>query len=111
MCTCSNCYNPCQRCTCYVTSGCPVQLDFECIIYHKNNSDITELDGLNLSNGATLELVIESIDEKIKQLKVLDFNLPCLRASYVINTMQQFTEAVDTELCSIKQRLDALETP
>lgn len=107
-CTCQYCHNSCSSCSCSYT-GCPVQLDFSCVIYHKSNNEVTELDGLNLSNGATLELVIESLDEKIKQLKVLDFSLPCLRASYVINTMQQFVTAVDTELCLIKDRLDALE--
>jgi len=72
------------------------------VIYHKSNSAVSELDGLNLSNGATLELVIESIDEKIKQLNVIDFDLPCLRQNYVVNTLQQFIQAVDTELCNIK---------
>lgn len=105
-CSCSNRYtssgcNPCYSTPCYVTSGCPIQLDFSCILYHKNNNEVTELDGLNLSNGATLELVIETLDEKIKQLAVLDFSLPYLRSLYVINTMKQFVEAVDTELSGI----------
>ncbi len=106
-CSCSNRYytssncQPCYQQPCYVTSGCPIQLDFSCVLYHKSNNEVTELDGLNLSNGATLELVIETIDEKIKQLAVLDFSLPFLRESYVINTMKQFTEAVDTELSTI----------
>lgn len=108
-CTCSTCYNPCNSCTCYVTTGCPLQLDFSCVLYHKNNNEVTELDGLNLSNGATLELVIESIDEKIKQLAVVNFTLTYLRQSYVINTMQQFCEAVDAELSDINDRLEALE--
>lgn len=102
---CNRC-GSCSPCSCYptnpcytvVTSGCPVQLDFACIIYHKTNSEISELDGLNLSNGSTLELVIETIDEKVKQLNVLDFVLPILRATYVVNTMQQFCTSVDTQL-------------
>lgn len=103
----------CNPCTCnpcvVVTTGCPIQLDTSCILYHKSNSEITELDGLNISNGATLELILETIDEKIKQLNVIDLNLPCLRQTYVINTLQQFIAAVDTELCLIKDRLDILE--
>ena len=106
----------CSRCggwhadcdPCYVTTGCPLQLDFSCVLYHKNNNEVTELDGLGLSNGATLELVVETIDEKVKQLNVLNFNLACLRQSYVINTMQQFCEAVDTEICSLKTRVTNL---
>lgn len=103
---CYNCGTPYCSCRtscrtydpCYVTSGCPIQLDFSCVLYHKNNSEISELDGLGLSNGSTLELVIETLDEKIKQLAVLDFSLPFLRETYVINTMKQFVEAVDTQL-------------
>jgi hypothetical protein len=79
-----------------------------CVFYHKDNNKLTELDGLNFSNGATLEIIIESIDEKIKDLNVVDFNLPCLRVGYVINTMEQFAEAVDTELCLIKDSITDL---
>jgi len=88
--------------------GCPVNLDMSCVFYHKDNNKLTELDGLNFSNGATLEIIIESIDEKIKDLNVVDFNLPCLRVGYVINTMEQFAEAVDTELCLIKDSITDL---
>lgn len=98
--TCNSCHQPIHQCCC--NGSCPLgYIDFSCIIYHKSNNEVTELDGLNLSNGATLELIIETIDEKVKQLNVLDFTLPCLRASYVVNTMKQFTEAVDTKLCAL----------
>jgi hypothetical protein len=73
-----------------------------CVFYHKDNNKLTELDGLAFTNGATLEIIIEAIDEKIKELNVLDFNLPCLRVTYVIHTLEQFAEAVDTEICLIK---------
>lgn len=115
---CIPCYScgSCSPCTCQsscngvvVTSGCPIQLDFSCILYHKSNGEVTELDGLNLTNGATLELVIETIDEKIKQVAVLDTTLTYLRTKYVINTLQQFLTAVDTELSDINDRLTALE--
>lgn len=110
-CTCQQCYNPCGSCTCnqYVYTGCPIQLDFSCVIYHKANNEVTELDGLGLPNGSTLELVIETIDEKIKQLGILNFTLPCLRARYVINTMQQFAQAVDTDLCIYEAKTQVLE--
>lgn len=95
-------HDPCNPCTVIVTSGCPLQLDFSCILYHKNNNEVTELDGLSLTNGATLQLFAETVDEKIKQLNVLSTSLPCLRESYVINTLQQFLVAVDTEICNLK---------
>jgi hypothetical protein len=81
-----------------------------CVFYHKDNDKLTELDGLNFTNGATLEIIIEAIDEKIKDLDVVDFNLPCLRIGYVINTLKQFSEAVDTELCLIKDSITELES-
>ena len=107
--SCHHCNNSYNSCTC--TTGCAVQLDFECIIYHKANNEISELDGLNLPNGSTLELVIETIDEKIKQLGILDWSLPCLRdeRGYTINTMQQFVTAVDTDLCILYGKVTNLE--
>lgn len=93
---------------CNCCGGCPVNLDMSCVFYHKDNNKVTELDGLSFSNGATLEIIIESIDEKVKQLNVSGFDLPCLRVSYVVNTTQQFAEAVDTELCLIKASIDDL---
>lgn len=113
--SCGNCSpcNPCNRCgsNCYtvVTSGCPIQLDFSCILYHKSNNEVTELDGLNLANGSTLQLVIETLDEKIKQLNVLDLTLTYLRTKYTVNTMQQFVTAVETELSELNDRVTALE--
>lgn len=86
-----------------------MKLDFECVIYHKGNNEITELDGLGLSNGATLELVIETIDEYIKQLKVVDWALPCLREHFgetPINTLSAFGSAVDTRLCELQEAID-----
>lgn len=100
-CGCSPCLcDPCAPSVC--TTGCPIQLDFSCVIYHKNNNEVSELDGLNLSNGATLELVVETLDEKIKQVNVLDVSLTYLRSKYVINTLKQFEAAVDTELPLLK---------
>lgn len=112
-----SCINPCNKCGgCYpcgcqvvVTTGCPVQLDFSCILYHKSNGEVTELDGLNLSNGASLELAIETIDEKIKQLDVLGLTLTYLRSKYTVNTLQQFITAVETELSELNNRVTALE--
>lgn len=94
---------PCNNCDPCSSSSCPVQLDMACVFYHKNNNEISELDGLGLPNGSSLELIIETIDEKIKQLNVVNFTLPCLRAEYVVNTMQQFAQAVDTKLCILAE--------
>jgi len=91
--------NPVQFCDpCSTPAGCPIQLDFSCVIYHKDNNAVSELDGLAMTNGATLEAVIEAIDEKVKLLTVTGWSLPYLRATYVVNTLQQFAQSVDIEL-------------
>jgi hypothetical protein len=92
--------------SCSTPAGCAIQLDFSCILYHKDNNDVSELDGLSMTNGATLEAVIEAIDEKVKQLNVPSFTLTYLRASYVVNTLQQFAQSVDTELDLLRTDID-----
>ena len=98
------CYNPCDPCS--QPAGCPIQLDFSCVIYHKDNNDVSELDGLAMTNGATLEAVIEAVDEKVKLLNVADWTLTYLRATYVINTLQQFAQSVDDELSLLRDDID-----
>lgn len=94
---------------CNTNTGCAIQLDFDCIIYHKDNNEVTNLTCLGLTNGATLNQFAEAIDPYICQLKVQNYSLPCLRTTYTINTLQQFAEAVDTELCNIKTDIEELE--
>lgn len=79
-------------------SGCVVKLDAKCILYHKDNNTITGLDNLELTNGATLELFMDTVDDYIGQIKANEWNLPILEADYTINTLQQFAVAVDTEI-------------
>ena len=100
-CNCQNNCSPCapKPCGCS-TSGCPIKLDTSCIIYHKNNNELSELiDGLGLQNGATLELILETISKKIEQINVTTWLFPYLVDSegYTINTLQQFATAVDAE--------------
>jgi len=108
-CSCQSSCDPCnqtvQSCSQY---GCPVQLDFKCVIYHKDNNEISQLTALGLSNGSTLELIIEAIDDQLEQLNVPDWSLPYLRASYLINSLQQFGEAVDDEFADIQSQVTAL---
>lgn len=112
-----NCYGncvtqyvtPCQPCNPCVSTGlCPTKLDSQCIIYHKDNNQISNLTGLGLNNGATLQLILETIDTYIRQMKVQDWTLTCLRSEYTINTLEQFGEAVDTELCDLQAQIDDL---
>jgi hypothetical protein len=102
---CSCGYNPCRcqssSCSTYVCAGCQIQLDTACSFYHKDNSELTALTNLAITNGATLESILEAIDPYIGQLKFTNFSLPFLRVTYVINSLQQFAQAVDTELNSI----------
>lgn len=110
-CTCSNCYQSCQTCTCYVTTGCPLQLDSECVLYHKNNSEVSELTNLGIANGTTLEYILEVIDTKINNSgsNILNYNLPCLRETYTVNTLQQFMESIDDFLCVLSDKIEVIE--
>lgn len=103
----SNTVSICDPCN--QNAGCPIQLDFDCVIYHKDNNETSHLTCLNLTNGATLNNFAETIDSYICQLNVLNFTLPCLRADYTINNLLQFAEAVDEELCSIKDNVATLQ--
>lgn len=102
---------PCYSCDPCKSSGpCPIKLDTQCIIYHKDNNQISNLTGLNLGNGSTLQLILDTIDTYIQQMKVANWTLTCLRAvPYTINTLQQFGQAVDTEICLLKADIEALE--
>jgi hypothetical protein len=106
---CHNCGCPSYvPCSCTAT-GCPILLDSACVIYHKDLNVTSGLIGLNLGNGSTLQLILDSIDVKLRNLTVADWDLSCLRVDYVINSIQQFAEAMDTELCLLKARVAALE--
>lgn len=93
-----------QPCGCNNT-GCLVKLDTTCIIYHKNNNDLTQLTALGLTNGATLELILNTIDDYIEQLKLNELTLPILDVTYTINTLHQFATAVDTEIGLLRKYL------
>jgi hypothetical protein len=94
---------------CGCDNACPLTLDFKCVLYNKYNQEPTALDGLNLSNGSNLKVVIEQIDDKLAQLNLINHTLIYLRTKYTINTFTQFTTAVNLELSSINDRLNALE--
>lgn len=92
----------CTTCvSCECANGCPVDLDFSCVFYHKDNNEVTELDGLALTNGATLELVIETIDEKIKQLDFSLLSIPYLKTDHTVTNLTQFAQAVDSEFSDL----------
>ena len=95
--------NPCPsncKCSSCCSTGCPIKLDTSCIIYHKNNSTISGLVKLGLANGATLELILDTIDPYIGQLQANNWSLPYLRdqEGYTVNTLEQFATSVDAEL-------------
>ena len=79
-------------------TGGVLQLDFSNVIYHKDNNQISNLPNLGLNNGATLQLFAETVDTYIGQIKVSNWILTYLRGKYTINTVQQFAQAVDTQL-------------
>lgn len=96
---------------CNTNTGCPIQLDWDCVIYHKDNNEVTALTNLGLTNGATLNQFGEAVDVYIGFLKAQDYDLPCLRTTYdyTINSLQQFAEAVDTVLCELAADITAVE--
>lgn len=106
--SCNSCY-PCDPCT--VTSDCPIQLDTSCVIYHKNNASISGLTSLGLTNGSPLELILDQIDDKLAGFGFSAFSLPVLRTDSVVNTLQQFSEAVDTEIGLLKSLVVTNTTP
>lgn len=115
---CGNCYSyappyirSCdQGCN---NTGCILQLDASCVIYHKDNNTLSQLRNLNLPNGSTAGLIFDAIDVQLGQIQAQNFSLTCLRGtfSYVINGMQQFAEAVDTILCTLNTSITAAATP
>lgn len=95
--------------SCVNPGPCPIQLDAQCVIYHKQNNTLSGLVNLGLGNGATLELILDTIDTYIGQIKPATWALPCLRAiPFTINTLQNFAEAVDVTLCNLQDQITTL---
>lgn len=96
----TGCPSNCRCSSCCSSTGCPITLDSACVKYHKNNSEVTALTNLGITNGATLESILEAIDPYIGQLLADAWSLSYLRDSegYTINTLEQFAVAVDSEL-------------
>lgn len=111
-CGCNTINYPQQYSPCANPGPCPTKLDAQCVIYHLQNNTITELINLGLGNGATLELILNTIDTYIGQVKPATWNLPCLRdpdgLNFTINNLQQFSEAVDVTLCNLQDQIDTL---
>lgn len=99
-----NPYPPCG------SNGCPILLDSTCVIYHKNMNTASGLINLNLPNGSTLELILNTIDAQLGAVNVTAWSLPFLRTIYTIGTLQQFGQAVDTQLGLINTAITTLET-
>lgn len=96
-----SCSSECDTCV----DNCPIKLDFECIIYNKFGTTTSNLTGMDLPNGTPLKLIIEVLDQKIQDLKMTNFSLSNLRQDYTINTLKQFSEAIDVELGNIRGSL------
>lgn len=91
-------------------TGCPIQLDSDCVIYHKNGNIPSGLINLGLGNGSTAQLIFDTIDAKLVALNVTSWSLPYLRGvPYTINTLQQFGQSVDTELGLLNTAVVALQ--
>jgi hypothetical protein len=109
-------YNPCHICNpepncdpCSEPQACPINLDTSCIFYNLYEQT-NDLPCLGFSNGTSLKLILEEIDERLCQNlpNIASYNLPCLRDSYVVTNFQQFSEAVDEELCLVRADLSLI---
>lgn len=90
-------------------NGCPIMLDTNCSIYHLLQSSASRLVNLNLPNGSTLQLILETIDLQLGQINVNAWSLPFLRAvPYTITTLTQFGQSVDTEFSVVQAQLNIL---
>lgn len=114
---CSNCRPqfPAQPCNSPFppnsSCGCPELLDSNCVVYHKFNNIISGLVNLNLGNGSTLQLILDTIDTQLGLINPTGWALPFLRGEgFTINTLPQFGAAVDTEFSVLDQAISALQT-
>lgn len=98
--------SPCAPCS--NPGPCPILLDTQCIIYHKDNNTLSGLVALGLNNGSTLQLILDTIDVKLRAIDVNNWTLPCLRTIGPITTLQAFGQLVDTRLCEIQTEIDDL---
>lgn len=90
--------------------GCPEQPDANCVIYHKYNNIVSGLINLNLGNGSTLQLILDTIDTQLGYINVGNWALPFLRSEgFTLNTLPQFGIAVDTELQTIAGEITVLQ--
>lgn len=105
-----NCLTPsCSPCS--SNTSCPILLDSACVIYHKNNNILSGLlDSLGINNGATLELILDTMASKIGQLNFTNTNLPFLDDTYVINSLQSFATAVDSQFSAVNDSIGDLTT-
>ena len=55
---------------------------------------------MELQNGATLELILNTVDDYVGQVKAANWSFPVLvdTLGYTINTLQQFGTAVDEQI-------------
>jgi hypothetical protein len=100
---------PCNPCS-TTSDGCPIKLDTACVIYHKSLSTPSGLEALNLPNGSTLDLILDTIDVQLRQINVPDWTLPFLDDSYVINTLEQFGTAVDSQFAEVDSQISDINT-
>lgn len=91
-------------------NGCPILLDSTCVIYHKDKNTASGLINLNLPNGSTLELILNTIDAQLGAVNVTGWTIPFLRSIYTIGTLQQFGQSVDTQLSLINTAITTLQS-
>lgn len=122
---CDTCYQPTVNCQCIpnsncvtssptVLTGCPINLDTDCVFYNKLGLTASLLNNLNIPNGTTLKTILEAVDTALGF--ILPFTFPAYTSAcinyngYVINSMTTFLTSVDNEFCKVKNSIGTLYT-
>lgn len=101
------CNDPCSN------NGCPINLEASCVFYKLEDTTPSGLTCIGLPNGTNLKIILEAFDQKLCSISGFSYSpydLGCLRDSYVITNVQQFSEAVATEICATKTNLNNVNT-
>lgn len=86
--------------------------DAKTVIYHKDNNELSQLTYLGLNNGSTLELILNTIDDKLSVLNFASSELPLdyLRDKYTFTTLPEFAIRVDLELGLLQDQITTGKT-
>ena len=86
----------------------PNPIDSASVIYHLLQNTPTNLINLGLPNGTTSQLIFDTIDTYIGEIKATNWSLPFLKGYFTINSLSDFGTAVDAELAILSGDISSL---